>query len=873
MGGPVLDSTAHFTILVFMINEEYMTQMKTLPLNGTWQFCQADTQDWRNAEVPGCNFTDLLAHNLIDDPFDRDNESHLQWIEKKDWHYRRSFIVSAAQLAHSEVNLVALGLDTFCDIYLNGQHLASGQNMFVGQHLPCKSLLVEGENEVEIHFRSPMNEVYPQFIANGFTYPAENDKSDEKLSVFCRKAPCHFGWDWGPKFVTSGIWRDIYLAFIDSAEIKDVHFVQQTLSAQRADFHIALDVSAMTDFDAQLVVKCEQAPQLNQILDVHLSAQAGEQSMLVNFTLNDPKRWWPNGLGEAFLYDFSFELVKDKRVIARREQAVGLREIEVVNQADEMGESFYFKVNGHPVFMKGANYIPDDSFIHRVNAQRHQQVFDAVVAGNMNMLRVWGGGIYQDDTFYELADRNGILIWQDFMFACTLYPADEAFLANVKQEAEYNVKRLRNHPCIAMWCGNNEVDMAIEKWQWAEKFDYSDELYERLKQDYIRLFDDCLPKVINSLDAQRFYLRSSPIGFWENDEDNKANHHYWGVWHGEEPFSEYKKRVPRFMSEYGFQSFPIAESTHRFTQPEDRELESAVMQVHQKHPRGNKLIRSYMDEEFNAPKDFDQLLYLSQVQQALGLKMAFEAHRAAMPFCMGTLYWQLNDTWPAASWSGIDYYGRWKALHYQAKRSFASQLLVIEPEQDELIVTLVSDALHTFAAKLEIQLYDFSGEIHWYHEQFVTVLANSTENVFSLNVEQFVPRHGLASSVVVARLVQEDSTQLCENSHFFVPNKSLALQPASISCKHEIGDQSLSLMFTTDTFVRQMYVSMAEQIGNFSDNFFDLLPQQVKTITIALPNMSQQQIADLVDKVRWQSLLDSFSEDALAGTPTIGMKS
>ena len=859
MGGPALDSIAHFTILVFMINEEYMTQMNTLPLNGTWQFCQADMQDWRNAEVPGCNFTDLLAHNLIDNPFDRDNESHLQWIEKKDWNYRRSFIVSAAQLAHSEVNLVALGLDTFCDIYLNGQHLASGQNMFVGQHLACKSLLVEGENEVEIRFRSPMNEVYPQFIANGFTYPAENDKSDEKLSVFCRKAPCHFGWDWGPKFVTSGIWRDIYLAFIDSAEIKDVHFVQQTLSAQRADFHFALDVSAMTDFDAQLVVKCEQAPQLNQILDVHLSAQAGEQSMLVNFTLNDPKRWWPNGLGEAFLYDFSFELVKDKRVIARREQAVGLREIEVVNQADEMGESFYFKVNGHPVFMKGANYIPDDSFIHRVNTQRHQQVFDAVVAGNMNMLRVWGGGIYQDDTFYELADRNGILIWQDFMFACTLYPADEAFLANVKQEAEYNVKRLRNHACIAMWCGNNEVDMAIEKWQWAEKFGYSDELYGRLKQDYIRLFDDCLPKVISAFDAQRFYLRSSPIGFWENDEDNKANHHYWGVWHGEEPFSEYKKRVPRFMSEYGFQSFPIAESTYAFTQPEDRELESAVMQVHQKHPRGNKLIRSYMDEEFNAPKDFDQLLYLSQVQQALGLKMAFEAHRKAMPFCMGTLYWQLNDTWPAASWSGIDYYGRWKALHYQAKRSFGQQLLVLDQVNDQLEVTLVSDDLQPFSAQLHIQVYDFDGSVVYSHEQDVLVPGNASLSLASLAVSELVSQAQQRGAVLVARLIHQDGRVLSQNSHFFVANKDLALKPADIQCEQVISPECLTLRFSSDTFVRQLYVSVGEQVSNFSDNFFDLIPGIDVSIHLALPGMKQQEIERLGAKVGWQSLLDSFA--------------
>ncbi|GAC35067.1 beta-mannosidase [Paraglaciecola polaris] len=856
-----------------MINKQDKTQMTTLALNGQWQFCQADEQQWRSATVPGCNFTDLLAHQLIDDPFVQDNESHLQWIEKKDWHYRRAFNITAAQLAHSEVKLVALGLDTFCDIYLNGQPLASGQNMFVGQHLACRSLLIVGQNEIEVRFRSPMNEVYPQFVANGFTYPAENDKSDEKLSVFCRKAPCHFGWDWGPKFVTSGIWRDIYLAFIDTLEIKDVHFVQQSLSAERAQFRFDLDVSAMADFSGQVRVTCAQAPQLNQTQSINVLAASAGQTISLDFSLTDPQRWWPNGVGDAFIYDFNFELITDEKVLAEHSLAIGLREIEVVNQTDDMGESFYFKVNGHPVFMKGSNYIPDDSFIHRVTAERHQQLFDGVVAGNMNMLRVWGGGIYQDDKFYELADRNGILIWQDFMFACTLYPANEAFLHNVKQEAEYNVKRLRNHPCIAMWCGNNEVDMAIEKWQWAEKFAYSDELYTRLKQDYMSLFDDCLPSVVSELDSQRFYLRSSPIGFWENDEDNKANHHYWGVWHGEEPFSEYKKRIPRFMSEYGFQSFPIAESTHRFTRPEDRELESTVMQVHQKHPRGNKLIRSYMDEEFNPPKDFEQLLYLSQVQQALGLKMAFEAHRAAMPFCMGTLYWQLNDTWPAASWSGIDYYGRWKALHYQAKRSFAQQLLVIEQNDDSLDITLISDRLTSFSAQLHVSLYQFNGEVLWSHEQSVKVAANASQEIFSLEFAKLVTAQQLSRSVMTASLVDVKSAQtLAQNTHFFAPNKDLALQSANIVCTKVIAHEQLTLTFDTDTFVRQLYVSVSGHDGNFNDNFFDLIPMQPKTICLSLPRMNNKDITALVEKLSWSSLIDSFASQQSEIESSVGIK-
>ena len=387
---------------------------------------------------------------------------------------------------------------------------------------------------------------------------------------------------------------------------------------------------------------------------------------------------------------------------------VGVRTIEVINETDKDGVSFYFKVNGHPVFMKGANYIPDDAFPHRVDHGRLQQTFKNAVNANMNMLRVWGGGIYQDDSFYDLADENGILIWQDFMFACTLYPGDDAFLLNVENEARANIKRLRNHPCIAMWCGNNEVEMAISDWQWPEKFDYSTSLQAQLQKDYDRLFRQLLPELVNELDPQRFYLSSSPMGFWEHEEqDGHGNHHFWGVWHGEQPFSEYQKRIPRFMSEFGFQSFPLIQSMNKYVPEQEQKLDSAVMTVHQKHPRGNGLIRKYMLDEYREPKDFASLLYLSQVQQARGLKLAFDAHRRSKPYCMGTLYWQFNDCWPVASWSGIDYYGRWKALHYQAKASFKPVIPLIEELTNELNIYVLNDTLEDKASDHKLDFTEF----------------------------------------------------------------------------------------------------------------------------------------------------------------------
>jgi beta-mannosidase len=832
-------------------------------LNGDWTFSQAGQNSWHAARVPGCNFTDLLANGLIEDPFYRDNESRLQWIEQQDWHYRKSFWLDESWLKAKEqtdqcIELVAEGLDTFCDLYLNGQKIGSSQNMFVGQRISCHSLLKAGENLLELQFRSPIQQTLPAHKAAGFTYPAENDKSEEKLSVYCRKAPCHFGWDWGPRFVTSGIWRPIYLQRLDSVRIADLHYVQHSLNAAEARFSFDLQLQVLAAQKVTLLVECQQAPELNQTLELQL--EGSEQLHRLDFSLAEPQLWWPNGLGDAFLYDFSFTVLIDGRKADSRSERIGLRTIEVVNQPDEMGLSFFLKVNDVPVFMKGANYIPGDSFIHQMTPERHQADFAAVAAANMNMLRVWGGGVYQDDEFYKLADQHGILIWQDFMFACTLYPADPAFLDNVRAEAHYNIKRLRNHPCLALWCGNNEVDMAIKHWQWPEKFGYSDELYQRLKQNYIRLFDQCLPQAVQELDTQRFYLRSSPIGFWEDDADHMGNHHFWGVWHGEQPFSEYKKRIPRFMSEFGFQSFPIDASMARFTLPQDWQLSSEVLKVHQKHPRGNALIRSYMQQEYQDPRDFSALLYLSQVQQAEGLKQAFEAHRAAMPFCMGTLYWQLNDTWPAASWSGIDYYGRWKALHYQAKRSFRPDLLVLDEQAGQITVRLISDRQQSLDAELQLELWTFNGHLVWQQQQWVQTPINAAVLLLELDKAMLQADKNVEELVLQVRLTSKDQGLLTDNLYYFVPAKQQKLAAPKLDIRVQVADGLLSLQLCSSALIRQCCIEVDGANGNFSDNFFDLLAGQPKQIQLVMPGLSQSEVRSVAQTLRCRSLYDSYTE-------------
>lgn len=837
-----------------------------LDLSADWHFSQAGSDLWYPATVPGCNFTDLYANGLIPDPMQADHETQLQWIETKDWCYRREFHVTAAELASRQWQLEALGLDTFADIYLNGQLLASTENMFIGYQFDCQSLLVAGENRLEIYFHSPINKVKPLQLASGMTYPAENDKSDDKLSVYVRKAPCHFGWDWGPRFVSSGIWRGIALLGRAAVSLDDFHCNQTALSAELASLTFDLDFTVLTAGRYQLQLACKDRPELSQSVSLELAV--GQQHWQWQLAISQPELWWPAGLGEAFLYQFSVTarreptLTNSGDLLAQKTLNIGLRTIEVINENDAEGQSFYFKVNGLPVFMKGANYIPASAFPGSLTTTDYEREFAAVSAARMNMLRVWGGGFYQDDKFYQLADEHGVLIWQDFMFACSLYPADTAFLANVESEARYNIKRLRNHACLAMWCGNNEVDMGIARWDWPEKFGYSEPLFQQLKQDYCRLFGTLLPGLVQELDASRFYLRSSPISFWEDDADHLANHHFWGVWHGEQPFTEYQKRIPRFMSEYGFQSFPLQSSVDRFLPKAEQRLESAMLTVHQKHPRGNKLIQSYLTDEFQQPNDFEQLLYLSQVQQALGLKLAFDAHRAAMPFCMGTLYWQLNDTWPAASWSGIDYYGRWKALHYQAARSFRPQSLVFSSQNEQLRLQLISDSRTVFTASLRVRLLDFQGSVLLEHLRQVAVQPLQVDVVQQWPVASLTALGDASNLLVHAQLLSlVDGRVLTDNLHFFRPNLALKLQPATAQWQLNAVDGLLQVRLHSQTLLRQVLIELPDQEGkvlNFSDNFIDLLANEPVDITVAMPGLAAAQILAVASQLRVRSLVDSY---------------
>ncbi len=540
------------------------TAMIKVPLDKGWQFRQANTDAWYPAKVPGCVHTDLLDNKLIEDPFYRDNEQKQQWIGKTDWEYQTTFKVTQQLLNHKQLELVFEGLDTYVDVFLNDRQILKADNMFRTWRVNAAPLLKAGDNTLRLHFRSPINEVLPLMAKLSYQLPASNDQG-EKTSPFTRKAPYHYGWDWGPRFVTSGIWRPVRLEAWDSARLVDLHVDQTSVNKEAAKLTAQVDVLAAREVSGQLIVEdvrnhvvvAKQAVKLN----------SGKNHLSLDFTIARPSLWWPNGLGAHPVYEFRARLLLDGGQVAdQRSVRTGLRSLQVKKENDQWGQSFAFFVNGVPVFAKGANWIPADSFPSRMTSERYRWLLKSAADANMNMLRVWGGGIYETDEFYDLCDELGILVWQDFMFACSMYPGNTEFLDSVRAEAEDNVRRLRNHPSIAIWSGNNEVETAWFNWGWRPTLPAS------IWDDYQKIFDGVLKEVCAELDPGRLYWPSSPHGGLPDDPNSlkSGDTHSWKVWHFAAPFTDYQKELPRFMSEYGFQSFPQIETVNSYALPLSR---------------------------------------------------------------------------------------------------------------------------------------------------------------------------------------------------------------------------------------------------------------------------------------------------------------
>ncbi len=785
---------------------------------------------WIPAEVPGCVHTDLLRAGKIPEPFYGTNEKALQWIERTDWEYRSTFVADAALLGRDRIEIVFQGLDTFAEVSVNGARVLSADNMFRSWRADIKPRVVAGSNTVLVHFRSPIAVAKPAYDRLGYTLPAANDQSPEMVSMFARKAPYHYGWDWGPRFVTSGIWRPASVEGWDLARLDDVQVTQRALDDAHAQLVVAAVVTAVRAGPARVTVGLPGGAPLGAAEKV---LARGRNEVRLEIVIDKPERWWPNGLGAQKLYTLETSLATDGVTRGRRQTRIGLRTLEVVNRHDAGGKSFTVVVNGAPVFMKGANWIPADSFVTRVTEAKYRSLLEGAAAANMNMIRVWGGGIYEDDRFYALCDELGLLVWQDFMFACSMYPGDAPFLENVRQEATENVRRLRNHPSLALWAGNNEVEAAWQQWGWPIKFHLGKAAQATIWNDYKRVFHEVLPRVVAAEDPGRFYTRSTPSANEDGVAPGKmgwGDMHYWGVWHAEAPYEAYAANISRFMSEYGFQSFPTLPSVTRFAPPSEWRIDSPVMLSHQRHPRGNALVRTYMDRDFRVPKDFGAFLYLSQVLQANVIQFGAEAHRRRMPYNMGSLYWQLDDCWPVASWSSIDYYGTWKALQYAARRFFAPVLVSPVDDDGTLRVYAVSDRRTDLPAHLTLRLVDLDGGgERWRFERDVTVKALTSEPQFSAGKPDILKGVDPSHVVLVAELTA-GGVSVSRNLFYFRKTRDLALPSPELAIAvtpHRIG---ATVKVTARRFARAVWLSTPDGEGVFSDNFFDLLPGETATV-------------------------------------------
>ncbi|GJM63474.1 beta-mannosidase [Persicobacter diffluens] len=791
-----------------------------------WQLRELGKEAKYPAIVPSEVHWDLMKAGVIPDPFLGSNEDAVQWVSEKDWVYTNEFQLEEHWLDYDQVALQFEGLDTYAEVSVNGHRVLQAENMFIAYEADVKEYLKAGTNELKVVFNSPLRVAKPLHDQFNYEFPAQNDAADEKMSVFTRKAPYMYGWDWGPRLVTMGIYRPVNLRAYNAGEIRDFHLKPQSISEQAAEVEVAVEVHSLLHEFGELDIYDAQD---NLIASVGEKLQKGANELKVSFTVEDPKLWWPNGMGEQHLYEYRADLRINGKLADRQEQRIGFKTVEVVNEPDADGESFYLKVNGKPLFMKGTNYIPQDNILPRVTEADYVQMLNAAKEANNNMIRVWGGGIYENDQFYELCDELGLLVWQDFMFACTMYPWDKAFLANVKKEAEYNVKRLRNHASLAMWCGNNEVQVGWENWGWHDAFGYSPEDSVKMYHGYEALFKELLPEVVADLDAGRFYYPSSPISNWGDTKDFAiGDNHYWGVWWGKLPFESYNTAIPRFMSEFGFQSFPIMSSIKRFSEEKDWALESPVMNIHQKSSIGNVTILEYMQRDYRVPEDFEDFVYVSQVLQGYGMQIGMEAHRRNMPFCMGSLVWQLNDVWPAASWSAIDYYGKRKAFYFTMQRAFEPILISTETEEDQLKIYLVSDLPEHKRGKLVLEWKDFTGKVYQQKEKSVDIASSSSEVVEQLALSD-LPKGFIASKGYLKMTLEVDGEK--QEKHFFYRRtKDLKLPETAVKISQKQVKEGFELTLTADAFAKDVYVDAGKASGIFSNNFVDVEAGVAQTI-------------------------------------------
>ena len=791
--------------------------MKKMNIDGTWKMKSEDGKITVDAQIPGDTHSILYKAGIIKDPYWGKEELELQWIGRTDWEFTRKVEIPEDFIEDREVYLRFECIDTCCEVFINGKNAGSSDNMFVSLDLRITGLLKAGENTISVRIYSPEREANKRASRLPYPVPHTVQPVQSPHRNLLRKVQCHAGWDWGPCLMVSGIYGNAYLESSENGIVETVSAVPAEIVKDKWRVDVSVHYSALRDDTLPFRVEFEGSEVLSRQVDI----TKGDNLIQGFFTVEDVDRWWPAGEGAQPLYPVNVMVGSHREV-----KNMGFRTLEAANGEDDTGLSMIFRINGRDVFCKGANWIPIDALPGRQTPDRYEYLLKSMTDANMNMVRVWGGGQYEQDVFYELCDRLGIMIWHDMMFACALYPTDDSFFESVEKEIQYQVRRLKTHPAIVLWCGNNE-NLGALNW-----FEESRKNRDRYVVDYDRLNEGVVGNTVRREDPSRSFWPSSPSGGpgdysdgWH--DDTRGDMHYWSVWHEGKDFAAYYDVIPRFCSEFGFQSYPSLETVAAFAPEEDNNPTAPVMEHHQRHRRGNTIIFETICRYYRIPKDFPSTLYLSQVQQAEAIKTAVEYWRSRRPVCMGAIYWQLNDIWPVSSWASIEYSGKWKLLHYAAKHFFQPLHPAGYVDKDGMFkVYIINDYPNSREGELSIKFFSFSGEELSREEKNVRLTGETSAMIKSFSQTELPDKP--ENHFCFLRYTDNDLT--AENTVFFAPPKACKLSKPEIDIAFSSVEGKPGVVLQADRPVFHLYLDVPGLSSRFSDNNVTLIPGEEKTL-------------------------------------------